>query len=409
MQTSSDEKIPLFAKRERKLLSFQLGLPFGIFVVAVITLLLAATYIVQDRSSASTKIIPQTHADSIALRVEQAVEHSISVASIISRLARTAPDAERLEVIHTLMNSDPAILSVAFVNKELETIWKINAINSDIPEDFILTKIPSSIHFEKAIPWKEGVSLQVIHFPVYGKTGEVEGVLAVSYDVSAFWEILADYTDGDAYIVDSAGSVLLRRGINIESTSTISQIEGVQNFLDRKHVVSTYLEEDGVGMLSAWSIVRMPGWAIVVEEPIAKLYDQLRALYAFIGFLIFIIAFLFVIEVITVKRKIFTPLHLLEENAKKIASGESNTWVGTDANNEFDTVGEAMNTMARNVQTLRHGLEERIAERTEHLRAKTEEAERLNTFMVNRELRMTELKAKIKKLEEELGKRDNKE
>jgi hypothetical protein len=396
------QKIPMLAKNERKHLSFQLGLPFGIFVISIITLLLAATYVVQDRSSASTKIVPQAHVDGIALRVEQAVEHSISIANIIARLANVNPDPESLEVIHTLMNSDAAILSVSFVNMQLETVWKINTVNPDLPEDLMMTKLPTALHFEKAIPWREGVSLQVVHVPVYGKTGNQEGVLAVAYDISVFWEILADYTDGDAYIVDSSGEVLLRRGVNTESTSTISKIEGVQNFLDHKRVVSTYTEEDGVGMLSAWSPVRLPGWAIVVEEPVAELYSQLRALYAFIGFLIFIITFLFINEAIIVKKKIFVPLRILEENAQRIASGELNIWAGTEANNEFDTVGEAMNTMARNVQTLRQGLEERIEERTEHLKAKTEEAERLNTFMVNRELRMLELKERNKKLEDEI-------
>lgn len=390
------------AQRERKHLSFQLGLPFGIFVGAIIVLLFSATYVVQVRSSASTKIVPQAHADSIALRVEQAVEHSIAIGSLIAHIAGKDLDAKNLEVVHTLIDSDSTILSVSFVNTKLETVWNIQTTAAPQVENMKMDMLPDALHFEKAIPGRGGIMLQTVHLPVYGQTGAQDGVLAIVYDVSVFWELLADYKDGDAYIVDSKGEVLLRRNAGIESTSTISAIEGVQNFISRKRVVSEYTEEDGTGMLSAWSLVRLPGWAVVVEEPVAALYGELRVMYALIGFLLFIIVFLFVGEAIIVRQKIFKPLQSLAETAQRIARGEQNIWVGTDANNEFDTVGEAMNTMARNVQTLRQGLEDRIAERTMHLEEKTEEAERLNTFMVNRELRMLELKEKNRKLEEQL-------
>lgn len=391
------------ALKERKRLSFQLGLPFGVFVLAVVTLLLAATYFVQDRANASTKIIPQAHVDSLAFRVEQAVEHSTAVASMIARLSGGTIDVKNLEVVRTLIDSDPAILSVSFINDKMEAVWDIRSMAAPSHERMPMSQLPRAVHFDKAVPGPGGVMLQSIHFPVYGESGAQIGVLEVVYDISVFWEILADYTDGDAYIVDGEGEVLLMRRTNGESTSTISAIEGVRNFVEHKRVVSEYTEEDGTGMLSAWSAVRLPNWAVVVEEPAAVLFGQLRAMYAFIGFLSFIVAFLFINEAIIIKRKIFIPLSMLSESAQRIALGEQNTWVGTNADNEFDTVGEAINIMARNVRTLRQGLEERIAERTMHLEAKTQEAERLNTFMVNRELRMLELKEKNKKLEEELA------
>ena len=404
MEEQAQDNLPqaTLARKERNRLSFQLGLPFGIFVTAVVVLLFSAAYIVQDRSSASTKIVPQTHADNIALRVEQSVERSVAVATLLSRLAGESIDEKNLEIIHTLINSDNAILSVSYVNAKLETSWQISSNGGELPLQMKMDSLPAALHFEKAVPYDDRAMLQTVHYPVYGKTGKEEGVLAVVYDISTYWELLADYTEGDAYIVDSDGAVLLRRSINSESTTTIMAIAGVQNFLKRNRVVSAYAEEDGTGMLSAWSLVRLPGWAVVVEEPTAALYAQLRALYAFMGFLIFIIVFLFVNEAIIVHKKIFAPLLALASNAQRIAAGEQNTWADTEANNEFDTVGEAMNTMARNVRTLRQGLEERIEERTEHLRAKTEEAERLNTFMVNRELRMLELKEQNRKLEMEL-------
>lgn len=400
--TRKQEERRTLVLKERKHLSFQLGLPFGVFVVAVVSLLVGATYFVQDRVNVSTKIIPQAHADSIAFRIEQGVEHSTAIASMIARLSGTALDVKNLEVVRTLIDSDPAILSVSYINDKLEYVWDINSIAAPAGGRVMMQELPHAVHFDKAIPGPGGVMLQSVHFPVYGISGAQIGVLEVVYDISVFWEILADYQDGDAYIVDADGDVLLSRRTSGESTSTISRIEGVRNFVAHKRIVSEYAEEDGTGMLSAWSEVRLPKWAIVVEEPVAMLYDQLRAMYAFIGFLSFIVAFLFVNEVIIIRKKIFKPLSVLSESAQRIALGEQNTWVGTNANNEFDTVGEAINTMARNVRTLRQGLEERIAERTEHLEAKTEEAERLNTFMVNRELRMLELKEKNKKLEEEL-------
>ncbi len=405
-EKKSTENVTL-AQRTRKRLSVQLGLPFGIFVVAVIFLLLVATYIVQDRASASTQVIPQSHADGIALRVEQGLEHSVAIGSIIARLSSAQIDAKNLEVIHTLIDSDRAILSVSFVDASLQMVWEIKTASSYPMKEMQMLALPTTVRFDDAEMGSSGYMQETVHFPVYGKSGEQIGVLMVTYDISVYWEILADYQFGDAYIIDKTGDVLLSRKTDGESTTTIASVPGVRNFVEKKRVVSEYKEEDGVAMSSAWSPIRLSGWAIVVEEPLAALYGQLDAMYAFIGFIFFIIIFLFVNEVIIVRTKIFAPLRSLSENAQRIAKGEQNSWVNTSANNEFDTVGETMNAMAHHVRMLRLGLEERIAERTEHLAAKTEEAERLNAFMVNRELRMRELKERVHHLEEELRMKEN--
>jgi len=58
---------------------------------------------------------------------------------------------------------------------------------------------------------------------------------------------------------------------------------------------------------------------------------------------------------------------------------------------------------------LQQSLEERVRERTKDLQEKIEELEKTNKLMIGRELRMMELKEKIKKLEEELRRLKKKE
>ena len=70
--------------------------------------------------------------------------------------------------------------------------------------------------------------------------------------------------------------------------------------------------------------------------------------------------------------------------------------------NERQRAWEAKRAEAA-IQQLNQELEQRVKDRTAELEAKNQELGRLNKVFVGRELRMVELKERIKKLEEKSG------
>lgn len=82
---------------------------------------------------------------------------------------------------------------------------------------------------------------------------------------------------------------------------------------------------------------------------------------------------------------------------------ESETKIEAASQDEIGLLSKQFNTMARKLRESYTGLELKIQERTAQIRGQLSEIERLNKFMIGRELRMRELKKEIARLKEKSG------
>lgn len=99
----------------------------------------------------------------------------------------------------------------------------------------------------------------------------------------------------------------------------------------------------------------------------------------------------------------------LKESKEKLE--EAKGWLETKVKERTKELEEAKATLeirvearTRELKELSESLEDKVKERTKELRGRLEELERFHRVSVGRELKMVELKEKIKKLEEELKK-----
>lgn len=138
-----------------------------------------------------------------------------------------------------------------------------------------------------------------------------------------------------------------------------------------------------------------------------QVQNMVFIIFSFSVLLIIIIAFLFT-------RSVVKPITQLTDATKEISKGDLNVKVDIKTLDEIGQLASAFNKM---VEELKHSrkqlseynktLEKEVEERTkelkkskEELEAKVEELERFSKVSVGRELKMIELKRKIKKLEE---------
>lgn len=131
-----------------------------------------------------------------------------------------------------------------------------------------------------------------------------------------------------------------------------------------------------------WVLVRIADKNIVLRE-------FYIFLFYFILFLIVSVLFLFSFVSLYIK-KITIPIINLTEMSKKISQGNFDFKIELKEKNELYDLAENFNKMSDEIKKYREDMEKKIKERTDNL-------EKLNKFMVGRELKIIELKEELNK------------
>ncbi len=114
----------------------------------------------------------------------------------------------------------------------------------------------------------------------------------------------------------------------------------------------------------------------------------------------------YLIIFVLVNRVVLVNIYKLEEQAKNIGKGNLNEDMGIKSHDEIGSLASSFNQMAKELQKNKlemegynKKLEEEVAKKTVDLQSHMEELQRVNTFMVDRELIMIELKKRVAELE----------
>ncbi len=281
--------------------------------------------------------------------------------------------------------------------------------------------------------------------PVYGAGGFITSVVVLQYDMQNIWNELDSVTlgtSGYVMLIDDENRIIfhpnkdkifanphddLQTGLiqgqsNIEYTESGTEI--IANYFKPEFTTHT---PDAVSQQLGWTVV------------VAQNKDE-----AFIGIINFIqsmtytsaLVLLMTILVSTrLAAHLVKPLKLLVEGTKQISSGELDYHITDLGHNEIGELGREFNNMTfqlnesytaldgkvkertqelektkteleekvkkrtEEIQAFNTDLEQRVTERTDELELKMTELQKTNEIMINRELKMIELKDKIKELE----------
>lgn len=251
---------------------------------------------------------------------------------------------------------------------------------------------------EIEIPYKPVIRYAI---PIFNTDNVRKGIIIVNVDISRYLnDIRSKFLTGSLYVMDKQGYFIIN--------SDNSEREwGAPNDFDTNERFSTYYSEEAAVALSggegsvqiesnilAYDTISLnssnPNLYIVISSLQKKasiyevLYTKMRSLI-----MIACIVLLFVLVlIIYVLRKSLQPLVLLSNAAKEIGKGHLRERVHIDSKDEIGVLAESFNTMAQSIEETQNKIEKRVSERTTEL-------ETLNTMMVDRELRMIELKREL--------------
>ena len=195
------------------------------------------------------------------------------------------------------------------------------------------------------------------------------------------------------YIFDSAGYFYQHPDVSKEwggpndyNSGAIVQNEFSNLFeLAKTQVSGSIVDGGNVFVFSRVTVDSESGRYFVLTEQIKEreLFDPINqiiigsGIVAFISFLTLLILYIFVIG------KILSPLNQMRRIAEKMGKGDFSELVQVTARDEIGNLGEAINTMSSELQSLYSDLEKKVNQKTKELADKVDELEKTKTATLN--------------------------
>ncbi len=243
--------------------------------------------------------------------------------------------------------------------------------------------------------------------PINDLFGNSNRILAAEVNLKFMWTLVEEIKVGQhglAYVVNKNGDLLafadtsrVLRGENVRTLSEVSEfIQGESDQAEAAVVTSRGIL--GTSVIATHLSLGLPDWAVVIEIPTTEAYAVVvqgifRSLIIIVGSVLLVIAVSLYFSM-----RIITPIKKLRDATEELGKGNFNVLVPIESENEIGEVARTFNTMAKQIREYSENMEEKVQQRSEELREKMVELEQINKFMINREIKMVELKEEIERL-----------
>jgi methyl-accepting chemotaxis protein len=220
---------------------------------------------------------------------------------------------------------------------------------------------------------------------------KILGVLKITYDISYLWALISPFDVENIHIVNRDGNVLLSKK-NTESSKKIIDKNIFEKYTSNYNNLITYKDESGNIVSGVSTQVKSLDWTLITESILYNKISYARRISNLALMLGIIILLITLFEIFIFRKKIIKPLGVAVENANKVASGDY-SHINTEGNNwQIDSIIESVNNLALSTSLFKNDFDNQLKIKTNQLRKSVKEAESMSSLMVNRELKMIELK-----------------
>ena len=206
---------------------------------------------------------------------------------------------------------------------------------------------------------KEATTVHLVASPIM-VSGNFLGMIGTVVDLDYLIKRLHDYSEGglDAYVVTSAGRVVVAGNKQVVTGMEMTANELVKNFVEQGSkgglgfTTEFNLKDHDVmvPMLGTYSPVTALEWGVIAQKTQADAYQSINEMQrkAFMLALIAIVVSLF-ISLFAAKR-ITEPLHVLTESSRAIARGDFSQRVKLESRTEIGELAQTFNTMSDDLE-----------------------------------------------------------
>ncbi len=320
---------------------------------------------------------------------------------------------EEMSVIYGLwdtlfvVDKSNKVLVATTRNLEGRIVDSANTAESDLISRAFAGHVAYSDSFVSSLTGERTVAFAM---PVRSSKGEknIVGVIVGHVDWNIITEILAS-TDIETHLLDREGKsiVVVGQGGEHDEYADHGIEEAIEAGVGTVHM---YDEKEGESVLISYAKeagyfdYHGNGWMLLLERSASEAFAdaQYNALLI-VGVLALGGLFIAALGVFFFQRLIVSPIHKLTEASKKISAGDLNQVIDVRSNDEIGVLATVFNKMTSNLQELYSGMEKKVSEKTALLETKLSELERVNKLMVDRELKMIELKKENEALKAHAG------
>lgn len=411
--TESPQKIRFFNR-----IVFRLLVPY--FLVSIATLTLFAILIYYNYSTQREAI--QKNQEEIALKSSAEIDYYVQ--DIFNGLSLTRRDIVCIgcadEATHkTLQNfidENPSVYEVAVIDNEGKQVSKIVRIDdeattlNDRVESELFKEVTSGKKYISPIyVSRYGLPFMSIGLPIFDQDNIQIGALATEVDLSPMWNTVSKIKVGNTgyvYVVDRAGSLVAYRDVNlVKMRPNFTNILGVKNFLSATHVSEIYTSFTGEKVIGSWQPIKTTGWGLIIELPYAEVLGTFRPLIIVAGISFLVFVSFIILMLIIVFRRLISPIRRLRSGVMGVGSGNLDHTIDVHSDDEIGDLAIAFNGMTTRLRDYYNTLEQKVSDRTKELQSaqgdlktQLEELEKMNKLMVNRELKMIEMKDELNSL-----------
>ena len=146
------------------------------------------------------------------------------------------------------------------------------------------------------------------------------------------------------------------------------------------------------------------GWILLIEHKTDELFAPINNLVTYMIIITIFISLFAILFALLLSHSFSKPITKVTEIASEYSKGNLDKKINIKSQDEIGALASAFENMAESLKNQQNNLENLILQRTKDLDKKIKELEKYKKVTVGRELKMVELKKKIKGLEEKWGK-----
>lgn len=185
------------------------------------------------------------------------------------------------------------------------------------------------------------------------------GMVGAFVDLGYLIKDLQDASQGglEAYVIDGRGRLVASPNKEYATGQDMRRIELVKNFVDQGNrtlaVTNEFTITDGknnAAMLGTISPVQALDWGVVVQKSQAEAYRSISEMQRTAMLLAFAAVLLSLFISIIAARRITTPLQVLTETSRAIASGDFSHRVNIHSRTEIGELAQTFNTMSHDLE-----------------------------------------------------------
>jgi methyl-accepting chemotaxis protein len=233
------------------------------------------------------------------------------------------------------------------------------------------------------------------------------GAFVAEVNLKFIWDLVGNIDVGKTglvYVVDRTGRLIafgdISRVLRGEDVSNLTEVNEFVSGKSRNESSDAEISRgiDNTLVVSNFYSLGVPDWAVVVEMPIREAYQTIINQIILSLLIIIISAILALFIAFYLSKRIIKPVIDLRDAVVEITNGKLDTTISISATNEIGQLSQAFNIMTEKLRESYRWLETKVEQKTSELTSNIKELEQTNKLMVDRELKMIEMKKEMERL-----------